>query len=236
MDGSGHWLPIATNVGWFQGSCTVGAPSLELAKECPPRNHAFFLTARIFWYLERCGLLLQLQIYFLVEQNQMWLESMSIRGPKVLVSACLLGRPVRYDGSSKSLNNEHISRWAAEGRVISVCPEMLAGLPTPRPPAEIAGGQSGAAVLSGDAVILEAGGRDVTATYVEGARAALALASRHGCQYALLMDGSPSCGVSFIYDGSFTGRRQSGDGATAALLRQHKIQVFDQTAMPIWRA
>lgn len=156
---------------------------------------------------------------------------MSIYGPKVLISACLLGRPVRYDGSAKSLDDEHISRWVAEGRVVSVCPEMLAGLPTPRPPAEIAGGRGGAAVLAGDAVVIEVGGRDVTSIYVEGARAALTLALSNGCQYALLMDGSPSCGVSFIYDGSFTARRQSGDGATAALLRQHKIQVFDHTAV-----
>jgi len=148
------------------------------------------------------------------------------RGPKLLVSACLLGRPVRYNGSAKPLDEQCLTRWIAEGRVVSVCPELLAGLPTPRPPAEIAGVKSGADVLSGDATVIDADGHDVTKIYVQGAQAALALASRQGCQYALLTDGSPSCGASFIYDGSFTGRRHQADGATAALLRQHGVQVF----------
>jgi uncharacterized protein YbbK (DUF523 family) len=147
-------------------------------------------------------------------------------GPKVLVSACLLGRPVRYNGSAKPLDEQCLSRWIAEGRVVSVCPELLAGLPTPRPPAEIAGARSGAAVLSGDATVLDADGQDMTAIYVRGAHAAFAVASQQGCQYALLTDGSPSCGSSFIYDGSFTGRRHQADGAAAALLRQHGIEVF----------
>lgn len=151
---------------------------------------------------------------------------MTTRGPKVLVSACLLGRPVRYNGSAKALDDQCLTRWIAEGRVVSVCPELLAGLPTPRPPAEIAAAKNGAAVLSGDATVIDADGQDVTAIYVQGAHAALALALQQGCRYALLTDGSPSCGVSFIYDGSFTGRRHQGDGATAALLRQHGIQVF----------
>jgi uncharacterized protein YbbK (DUF523 family) len=113
-----------------------------------------------------------------------------------------------------------------EGRVISVCPELLAGLPTPRPAAEIAREESGAAVLHGTASIIEASGEDVTATYLAGARAALELAVREGCRFALLTDGSPSCGSSFIYDGSFTGRRNAGEGVAAALLRAHGIQVF----------
>jgi len=156
---------------------------------------------------------------------------MTTRGPKLLVSACLLGRPVRYNGSAKPLDEQCLMRWIAEGRVVSVCPELLAGLPTPRPPAEIAGVKGGAAVLSGEATVIDADGQDVTAIYVRGAQAALALASQQGCQYALLTDGSPSCGVSFIYDGSFTGRRHRADGAAAALLRQNGIQVFSPEDM-----
>ena len=145
---------------------------------------------------------------------------------KLLVSACLLGRPVRYDGNAKTLHDSLLDRWMQEGRVVPVCPELLAGLPTPRPPAEIAREESGAAVLRGTASIIEASGEDVTATYVAGARAALELAVREGCRFALLTDGSPSCGSSFIYDGSFTGRRHAGEGVAAALLREHGIQVF----------
>ena len=145
---------------------------------------------------------------------------------KLLVSACLLGRPVRYDGNAKTLHDSLFDRWMQEDRLIPVCPELLARLPTPRPPAEIAQEESGAAVLRGTASVIEASGEDVTATYLAGARAALELAVREGCRFALLTDGGPSCGSSFIYDGSFTGRRHAGEGVAAALLREHGIQVF----------
>jgi uncharacterized protein YbbK (DUF523 family) len=147
---------------------------------------------------------------------------------KVLVSACLLGRPVRYDGSAKTLGGELLDRWIGEGRVVSVCPEAMAGLPTPRPPAEIAAGGSGADVIGDGGRIIEPDGNDVTAIYLSGAQIALEYANRHNCRYALLTDGSPSCGSSFIYDGTFEGQRIKGEGATAALLRQHGITVFSQ--------
>lgn len=147
---------------------------------------------------------------------------------KVLVSACLLGRPVRYNGSAKTLEDALLDRWISEGRVVSVCPEVMAGLPTPRPPAEIANGASGSAVIEQDGRIIEVDGKDVTEAYLAGARIALEHAARHDCRYALLTDGSPSCGGSFIYDGSFEGRRIDGEGVTAALLRQHGIAVFSQ--------
>lgn len=145
---------------------------------------------------------------------------------KVLVSASFLGRPVRYDGNAKTLHDSLLDRWTREGRIIPVCPELLADLPTRRPPAEIAHEEGGAAVSRGTASIIEAGGEDVTATYVAGARAALELAVKEGCRVALLTDGSPSCGSSFIYDGSFTGRRHAGEGVAAALLGEHGVQVF----------
>lgn len=148
---------------------------------------------------------------------------------KVLVSACLLGRPVRYNGSAKTLEDALLNRWVSEGRVVSVCPEVMAGLPTPRPPAEIANGESGVAVIQRDGRIVEVDGNDVTDAYLAGARSALEHAVRHDCRYALLTDGSPSCGGSFIYDGTFEGRRIDGEGVTAALLRQHGIAVFTQT-------
>ncbi len=151
--------------------------------------------------------------------------------PKVLVSACLLGRPVRYDGSAKTLQDALLDRWISEGRVVSVCPEVMAGLPTPRPPAEIVNAASGAAVIKRDGRIVEADGKDLTKAYLAGARIVLEHAARHDCRYALLTDGSPSCGGSFIYDGSFQGRRINGEGVTAALLRQHGIAVFSQAEL-----
>lgn len=145
---------------------------------------------------------------------------------KILVSACLLGRPVRYNGSAKPLAHPSLERWRQEGRVVAICPELTAGFSVPRPPAEIAGGKDGQAVLAGSARVFEATGGDVTDLFVAGARAALALARQHDCRFALLIDGSPSCGSGFIHDGSFSGHRHPGAGVTATLLRDHGIEVF----------
>ena len=145
---------------------------------------------------------------------------------KILVSACLMGHAVRYDGQAKPLVHPAFDRWRAEGRLVTICPEMSAGMPVPRLPAEIEPGKTGAGVLSGAARVLESNGGDVTDVFVQAAENALALARETGCAYALLIDGSPSCGSGFIYDGSFTGRRQPGEGVTAALLRANGIRVF----------
>jgi uncharacterized protein YbbK (DUF523 family) len=146
--------------------------------------------------------------------------------PKILISACLLGRPVRYDGKGKLLADPQIERWKAEGRLVGYCPEQAGGLPTPRPPAEIEGGMSGDDVLAGHARVLELTGGDVTAEFVEGGKRAVAFAGEQGCTVALLIDGSPSCGSGFIYDGTFSGIRHPGFGVTAALMRRAGIEVF----------
>lgn len=52
---------------------------------------------------------------------------------KVLVSACLLGQPVRYDGQSKGIVNDWLQTLGAKGRALAFCPEVAGGLPTPRP-------------------------------------------------------------------------------------------------------
>ncbi|HYE01261.1 MAG TPA: DUF523 domain-containing protein [Alphaproteobacteria bacterium] len=146
---------------------------------------------------------------------------------RILVSACLLGRPVRYDGRDAAANHPALRRWIEEGRVVPICPELAAGLPTPRPPAEIAGAD-GAAVLGGSARVRDATGADVTAEYRDGADRALALARAEGCRFALLKEGSPSCGSALIYDGSFEGRTRPGFGVTTAVLRRNGIRVFSE--------
>ena len=147
-------------------------------------------------------------------------------GAKILVSACLMGHAVRYDGQAKPLVHPALDRWRGEGRLVMICPEMSAGMPVPRLPAEIAEGKVRADVLSGTARVLESQGGDVTDGFLQAAENALALARETGCGYALLIDGSPSCGSGFIYDGSFTGLRLPGEGVTAALLRTNGIRVF----------
>ena len=145
---------------------------------------------------------------------------------KVLVSACLLGQPVRYDGRASG-HPDLLQRWQAEGRVVPLCPEVAGGLPTPRPPAEILGGQGGA-VLDGAAVVVTVGGDDVSAAFLAGARQALALVRRHGIRVAVLKAGSPSCGNRLTYDGSFRGMKLPGEGVTTALLRREGVLVFSE--------
>lgn len=145
------------------------------------------------------------------------------------MSACLLGRPVRYDGRAKEVRDAVLDRWRDEGRLVAICPEIGAGFATPRPPAEIAGGMNGDDVLNGRATVLEQTGADVTERFLSGARLALEAARREGCRFALLTDGSPSCGSSYIYSGEFDGRRKSGKGVVAALLHANGIAVYDET-------
>jgi uncharacterized protein YbbK (DUF523 family) len=137
---------------------------------------------------------------------------------KIVVSACLLGSPVRHDGRDKKSFHPALQRWIDEGRVVSVCPEMLGGLGTPRPPSEI--------VADGSRRVMTSGGRDVTVAFQQGASAAVAEADAHGVRVAILKEASPSCGSSFIYDGTFTSHRLPGEGITAEALRKRGIAVF----------
>ncbi len=150
---------------------------------------------------------------------------------KILISACLLGRPVRYDGRGKFLEDQLIETWQAEGRLVSVCPEVMAGFPTPRPPAEIQHGFDGIDALTGKASIFEDTGRDVTQPFINGAQATLKIAQEHCCRFALLTDGSPSCGSTFIYDGEFRGSRKEGVGVVTALLQENGIEVFPEAQL-----
>lgn len=147
--------------------------------------------------------------------------------PVLLVSACLLGQPVRYDAASKGLPEHWQARFAARYTLLPFCPECAGGLPTPRPPAEIRGG-SGAQVLAGLAQVRTAAGDDVSAAFVSGARLALQQAQQHGCTLALLKANSPSCGNRQIYSGQFDSLLQEGAGVTAALLQQHGVTVYSE--------
>lgn len=149
---------------------------------------------------------------------------------KILVSACLMGFKIRYNGSEKAQVVETLARWQQEQRLVIHCPELAAGLPTPRPPAEIFAAE-GKDVMQERARVIENSGQDVTAHYQLAAWMALRAAQESGCTAALLTDGSPTCGSGFIYDGSFTGQKKSGMGVAAALLTEHGIAVFADTQL-----
>jgi uncharacterized protein YbbK (DUF523 family) len=145
---------------------------------------------------------------------------------KILVSACLLGAKVRYHGGDATSAHPTLRRWENEGRLVSVCPEMEGGLGTPRAPAEIHGEGAGGGVVSRAAFVRTRAGVDVTDQFMTGASAALDAVRRHGLRVAILKDGSPSCGSSFVYDGTFSGTRRAGAGVTAALLQMNGVRVF----------
>ena len=122
----------------------------------------------------------------------------------------------------------HLARWQQAQRLVTQCPELAAGLPVPRPPAEIVS-EDGKDVMFGQARIVENTGRDVTEHYQLAAWLALRAAQESGCTAALLTDGSPTCGSQFIYNGSFSSQRKSGMGVAASLLSEHGIVVFSET-------
>ncbi|MDR9750870.1 DUF523 domain-containing protein [Pseudomonas sp. SZMC_28357] len=145
---------------------------------------------------------------------------------KILVSRCLLGHRVRYDGGASG-PFDVLQQWIDEGRVVPLCPEVAGGLPTPRAAAEIPGGQ-GSEVLDGLTSVITVEGQDVSAEFLNGAHQALALVRQHGICIAVLKANSPSCGNRQTYDGTFSGVKVSGEGVTAALLKRHGVLVFSE--------
>jgi uncharacterized protein YbbK (DUF523 family) len=144
---------------------------------------------------------------------------------KILISACLIGEKVRYDGDHQRLGHPLICAWQASGRLVPCCPEVLGGLPIPRPPAEIIGGD-GERVLRGEAIVRTKTGADVTAAFMEGAEAVLAIARSRHIRVAILCQRSPSCGSRQIHNGLFQGTLIPGVGVTTALLKANGIAVF----------
>lgn len=136
----------------------------------------------------------------------------------ILVSACLLGTPCRYDGKSKPHRLVQAFLKASHARVIPICPEVMGGLLTPRPPAEI----------QPDGRVRTQSGLDVTDAYDQGAEKVLHLAQKEGADLVILQAKSPSCGVSSRYDGSFTKTLVKEPGITARLLKAHGLQLWSR--------
>ena len=132
----------------------------------------------------------------------------------ILVSACLLGKPVRFDGKSKPHPDINKLKHC---NLIPICPEMFGGLPTPRPPHELKNGKA-----------ITVDGTDITAQSTAGANKCLEIAKTHGAKLAILKAKSPSCGVGKIYDGTFSGTLVDGNGLTTQLLQDNGIQVITE--------
>ncbi len=140
---------------------------------------------------------------------------------RVLVSSCLLGERVRFDGGAKPVQSLTLERWLREGLVVRACPELLGGLPVPRPPVE----------LQPDGRVLDMHGVDRTAELERGAQAALALARESGVVCAVLKESSPSCGTHEVHGGRFDGVKVSGEGLAAKALREAGMRVFSEAEL-----
>jgi len=146
---------------------------------------------------------------------------------KILISACLMGEKVRYNGTDLFIEHPLLKQWQHEGRLTPICPEVSGGMSTPRAPSEIING-NGKTVLSKQTPVIDNTGNDVTQAFILGAHKTLQIAKENHCIAAILTERSPSCGSSLIYDGSFSGQRIKGMGVATALLEQHNIRVFSQ--------
>ena len=141
---------------------------------------------------------------------------MPVTPPIYLISACLAGRPCRYDGTACAV--PELKRLVEAGLAIAACPEELGGLTTPREPAEIRQGRG-----------VTRQGRDVTAQFERGAEAALTIVLAQNIRRAILKERSPSCGCGPIYDGTFSGKLVAGQGITAAKLGRAGLSVCGES-------
>ena len=127
-----------------------------------------------------------------------------------LVSACLVGDNVKYDGGNNL--REPIRALYLKGKAITICPEVMGGRTIPRKTSE----------KNGD-IVIEEDGTDVTSQFIRGAELALEKAVLYNVEKAILKAKSPSCGVNQIYDGTFSHTLISGDGITTELLKKNGI-------------
>lgn len=145
----------------------------------------------------------------------------------IAISACLLGFCVRYDGKHQLYTP--LKELYDAGKVISICPEIFGGLPTPRAPAEIVGG-NGDDVLLGQAKVIDNKGINVTEAFVRGAEIALKKVQDLNVSIVVLKGNSPSCGSQQIYNGEFNGSLKAGMGVCAALFKRNNIQILDENS------
>lgn len=141
------------------------------------------------------------------------------------ISACLGGIACRYDGGSNEITA--LKELVETGQAVMICPEVLGGLPTPRHPAEIQGGD-GFDVWLDQAKVMDNAGNDVTEAFKQGAIKAFEEMQRLGITGLVLKERSPSCGSSLIYDGSFSGTRIKGVGVATAYFIQQGLPVYSE--------
>ena len=138
---------------------------------------------------------------------------------RILISACLVGDNVKYDGGNNK--NPLIEKLLEKYELVPFCPEVEGGLPTPRHPSEQRGEQ-----------VVNDLDEDVSDEFNRGADLALNICLYLKITKAILKERSPSCGVHEIYDGSFSHKVIPGMGVTAALLKRKGITIYSEDEIP----
>ncbi len=138
---------------------------------------------------------------------------------KILVSSCLLGMKINYEGKAHLI--DQLRQLFLQGQAIPICPEVLANLPIPRDPAEIV-------MVNGERKVYNKKELDVTEDYQLGAQRTLDTARTSGAKIAIMKSNSPSCGCGKVYDGTFGKKLIDGDGITAALLKENGVRVITE--------
>lgn len=134
---------------------------------------------------------------------------------KIMVSACLLGDNVKYNGGNN--RNIELIKFLDDYEIVKICPEVMGMLSIPRCPAEIKSGN-----------VINKDGIDVTNNYFFGAKKVLELAKSKNIKIAILKEKSPSCGSNYIYDGTFTNTIIKGIGITSKILKDAGIEVLNE--------
>jgi uncharacterized protein YbbK (DUF523 family) len=137
---------------------------------------------------------------------------------KILISACLLGQNVKYDGNNNSiLENHFIKKLLNLNILIPICPEVEGGLPTPRVPVEII-----------DNKAIDKEGNDRTKNFFYGANKTCQIALQNDVKIAIMKAKSPSCGKGKIYDGTFSKKLVDANGIAVIALEEIGIEVFSE--------
>ena len=133
---------------------------------------------------------------------------------KIAVSACLLGENCKYNGGNNK--NDAVVNFIKGKEVISVCPEVAGGLPTPRVPVELVNG-----------VAINRDGINVDKEFRLGVERMLEKLADEDIDLVILQPRSPSCGTKQIYDGTFTGILKPGQGMFAKALMEKGYKVVE---------
>ena len=132
-----------------------------------------------------------------------------------VVSACLAGCKCRYDGKDNLCPK--VKQLVEEGRAVTVCPEVMGGLPTPRIPSERNNGK-----------IVNSIGEDNTKYFESGVEKSIEIVKEHNIKKAILKAKSPSCGNKYIYDGTFSKTLVEGKGLLAEKLSEIGVEIYDE--------